>query len=75
MDHVEFEVAMPAAILTATTSIEGLRPLPWHHFGPDALRLEEQECAGPAGNDPAAQRKAQPYGWLDRLGRMRYTAE
>jgi len=25
--------------------------------------------------DPRARRKPQPFGWLDRLGRMRYTAE
>ena len=25
--------------------------------------------------NPSVQRKAQPFSWLDRLGRMRYTAE
>lgn len=39
-------------ILTAKITIKGIRPLLWHHFGPDALPLEKQERTGVAGNDP-----------------------
>lgn len=39
-------------ILTAKIIIKGIRPLLWHHFGPDALPLEKQERTGVAGNDP-----------------------
>lgn len=41
-----------ANILTATVTIQGTRPLLWHHFGPDALPLEKRERTGVAGNDP-----------------------
>ena len=30
------------SIVRATIGIEGLRPLLWHHFGPDALPLEKR---------------------------------
>lgn len=39
-------------ILQATVGIKGVRPLLWHHFGPDAIPLEKQERTGVAGNDP-----------------------
>ncbi len=39
-------------IVKATVTIKGLRPLMWHHFGPDALPLEKKEKTGVAGNDP-----------------------
>ncbi len=44
-------------ILTATVAIRGIRPLLWHHFGPDALPLEKQEKTGVAGHDPEEWRK------------------
>lgn len=44
-------------ILTATVAIKGIRPLLWHHFGPDALPLVKQERAGVAGHDPEEWRK------------------
>jgi hypothetical protein len=44
-------------MLTATVTIEGTRPLLWHHFGPDAMPLEKQERTGVAGNDPEEWRK------------------
>jgi hypothetical protein len=44
-------------ILTATVTIRGVRPLLWHHFGPDALPLEKQERVGVAGHDPDEWRK------------------
>jgi hypothetical protein len=44
-------------MLTATVKIEGVRPILWHHFGPDALPLEKQERTGVAGNDPEEWRK------------------
>ena len=40
------------SIVRATIRIEGLRPLLWHHFGPDALPLEKRPKTGVAGNDP-----------------------
>jgi hypothetical protein len=39
-------------IINASVSICGLRPLLWHHFGPDALPLTPGERTGVAGNDP-----------------------
>lgn len=44
-------------MITATVKIIGIRPLLWHHFGPDALPLEKQERTGVAGNDPEDWRK------------------
>jgi hypothetical protein len=44
-------------ILRAQVSIRGIRPLLWHHFGPDALPLEKQEREGVAGNNPGEWRK------------------
>lgn len=45
-------------IIKATVSITGLRPLLWHHFGPDAIPLEKQERTGVAGNDPEEWKKS-----------------
>lgn len=39
-------------LLTAKVTVEGVRPLLWHAFGPDAIPLEKQERTGVAGNDP-----------------------
>lgn len=44
-------------VLSATVTIRGIRPLLWHHFGPDALPLEKQEKSGVAGNDPTEWKK------------------
>lgn len=44
-------------IVKATVKITGVRPLLWHHFGPDALPLEKQERTGVAGHDPQEWRK------------------
>lgn len=44
-------------ILQAKVTIKGVRPLLWHHFGPDALPLEKQEKTGVAGNDPEEWRR------------------
>lgn len=44
-------------ILTAKVTIKGLRPILWHHFGPDALPLEKQERTGVAGHDPEEWKK------------------
>jgi hypothetical protein len=44
-------------ILQAKVTVKGVRPLLWHHFGPDALPLEKQERTGVAGNDPEEWRK------------------
>jgi len=44
-------------ILTAKVIICGVRPILWHHFGPDALPLEKQEKTGVAGHDPEEWRK------------------
>jgi hypothetical protein len=44
-------------IVTAQVAIRGIRPLLWHHFGPDAIPLEKQERTGVAGNDPEEWRK------------------
>ena len=45
------------AMVQAKVTIEGVRPLLWHHFGPDALPLEKQERTGVAGNDPEEWKK------------------
>ena len=40
-------------ILKAKISIVGVRPLLWHHFGPDAIPVDgKRERTGVAGNDP-----------------------
>jgi hypothetical protein len=39
-------------ILQARVRVQGLRPILFHRFGPDALPLEKQERTGVAGNDP-----------------------
>ena len=44
-------------MVTAKVNIVGVRPLLWHHFGPDALALEKKEKTGVAGNDPEEWRK------------------
>jgi hypothetical protein len=45
-------------ISQAVVSVVGVRPLLWHHFGPDALPLEKRkEKTGVAGNDPEEWRK------------------
>jgi len=44
-------------IITASVTICGLRPLLFHHFGPDAIPLEKGERTGVAGNDPEEWRK------------------
>lgn len=46
-----------ANILTAHVTVRGLRPLLWHHFGPEAIPLEKKERTGVAGNDPEEWRK------------------
>ncbi len=45
------------AIVTAEVSIEGLRPLLFHVFGPDSIPLEKVERTGVAGNDPEEWRR------------------
>ena len=45
------------ANVTAHVTIQGTRPLLWHHFGPDAIPLEAKEKTGKAGNDPAEWHK------------------
>ncbi|MDP9316932.1 MAG: hypothetical protein M3R24_39765 [Chloroflexota bacterium] len=45
-------------LLKATIGIKGIRPILWHHFGPDALPLEKQEKTGVAGNNPGEWRKS-----------------
>jgi hypothetical protein len=44
-------------ILKATVAVQGVRPLFFHRFGPDALPLEKQERTGVAGNSPDEWRK------------------
>ncbi len=44
-------------LLTAKVTIRGIRPILWHHFGPDALPLEKQEKSGVAGNVPDEWRR------------------
>lgn len=43
---------MAKNILNAKLTIQGVRPIFWHRFGPDALPLEKREKSGVAGNDP-----------------------
>lgn len=53
--------------LTATVAVRGIRPLLWHHFGPEAIPLEKVERTGVAGNDPEEWRRTMlvtPYGQL-----------
>lgn len=38
--------------IQATVLVQGVRPLLWHHFGPDAIPLQKQEKQGVAGNNP-----------------------
>ncbi len=45
------------ATLTAKVTIEGIQPLLWHHFGPDAIPLEAKAKTGKAGNDPEEWRR------------------
>lgn len=44
-------------LMIAEVSIEGLRPLLFHVFGPEALPLEKQERTGVPGNDPEEWRQ------------------
>ncbi len=44
-------------VLTANVKIKGVRPILWHHFGPEALPLEKKERSGVAGNDPTEWRR------------------
>ena len=44
-------------ILRAQVSVVGVRPLLWHHFGPDAIPLEKGEKTGVAGHDPEEWRR------------------
>ena|SRR6185369_5736822 len=39
-------------ILKASVTIQGVRPLLFHRFGPDSMPLEKREKTGVAGNDP-----------------------
>lgn len=43
--------------LEATVTVEGTRPLFWHHFRPDSIPLEKGEKTGVAGNDPESWKK------------------
>ena len=47
------------ALITASITIQGTRPILWNHFGADAIPLETREKrGGKAGNDPSEwQRK------------------
>jgi len=45
------------ATVTVEVTIEGTRPLLWHHFGPDAIPLEAKPRTGKAGNDPDEWKK------------------
>lgn len=44
-------------MLQAKVTIKGVRPLFFHHFGPESIPLEKQEKSGVAGNDPEEWRK------------------
>jgi hypothetical protein len=44
-------------IIQASVTIQGTRPMLWHHFGPAAIPLAKQEKSGVAGNDPNEWRK------------------
>ncbi len=48
---------MSSNILSMTVLIQGVRPILWHRFGPDALPLEKQEKTGVAGNVPDEWKK------------------
>lgn len=48
---------MSKNMVKAKVTIQGVRPLLLHHFGPDALPLEKQEKTGVAGNVPDEWRK------------------
>jgi hypothetical protein len=45
------------ATTAARVTLQGTRPLLWHHFGPDAIPLEPREKTGKAGNDPEEWRR------------------
>jgi hypothetical protein len=45
------------SLLSAQIAIEGVRPILWHRFGPDALPLEKRAKTGVAGNDPEEWRR------------------
>jgi len=40
------------AVIKAKVSIQGKRPILFHHFSPSSIPLEKQEKTGVAGNDP-----------------------
>lgn len=44
-------------IVQAKITVKGVRPILWHHFGPDAIPLEKKEKSGVAGNDPEEWKK------------------
>lgn len=44
-------------LVKARVEVQGIRPLLWHHFGPDAIPLEKGERTGVAGNDPEEWRR------------------
>src|SRR5687768_2060148 len=41
------------ADVVASVTIQGTRPLLWHHCGPDAIPLQAKAKTGKAGNDPS----------------------
>jgi len=41
------------SLLFAKVSLEGVRPLLWHHLSPEALSVKPREKTGRAGNDPS----------------------
>lgn len=45
-------------ILTASVTVQGVRPMLWHAFGPDSMPLEKREKSGVAGNDPEEWRRS-----------------
>jgi hypothetical protein len=45
------------SILSAKISIQGVRPLLWHHLSPEALSVKPRERTGKAGNDPSEWRR------------------
>jgi hypothetical protein len=44
-------------IITAHIKIQGVRPLLWNAFTPEAIPLQKQEKTGVAGNDPEEWKK------------------
>lgn len=48
-------------IIKAGVTVKGIRPILWHHFGPDAIPLEKQERTGVAGNDPEEWKRTVLY--------------